>query len=151
MIEKEKVPAVEKEIKKDEIFERIEMTVDLSVMDLVYLNEGDGINPMTAAESAEFDIKPEKLIKENLKMFGMEVLHSSVIKPVVELSDRKIEKFNEDINMKLMNSKNLPHKFKNVEEGDWYKFEEQKKKDKLAGFDVQPKLCLLYTSPSPRD
>jgi len=130
---KEEATPLEREVKKDEIFERIEMTVDLSVMDLIYLHEGDGIHPMRFAEGAEFDIDPKKLMKENLKTFGMEILHKNVIAPVVSLTNRKIEKFNEDINMKVMNSKHLPHKFKSVEEDDWYKLEEDKRKDKMNG------------------
>ena len=139
MLAKEEATPVDREIKKDEIFERIEMTVDLSVMDLVYLHDGDGINPMKAGEGAEFDIDPKKLIKQNLKIFGMEILHSNVIKPAVELTDRKIDKFNNDINMKLNNSKNRPHKFKNVQDGDWYKLEEEKRKNKLKGIPTTEK------------
>ena len=130
---KEEATPVEREVKKDEIFERIEMTVDLSVMDLIYLKEGDGINPLKMAEAAEFDVSPKKLMQENLKTFGMEILHRNVIAPVVTLTNRKIEKFNDDIDMKVMNSKNLPHKFKNVEDGDWYKLEEDKRMDKMNG------------------
>jgi hypothetical protein len=133
LLAKEEATPVEREVKKDEIFERIEMTVDISVMDLIYLHEGDGISPMKMAEAAEFDIDPKKLIKENLKTFGMEVLHKNVIAPVVGLTNRKIEKFNDDIDMKVMNAKNLPHKFKSVEDGDWYKLEKDKRIDKMNG------------------
>lgn len=130
---KEETTPVEREVKKDEIYERIEMTVDLSLMDLVYLHEDDGINPLRLSEGADFELDQKKLIQQNLKTFSMEVIHKDVIKPVVALTNRKIEKFNKDIDMQVMNTKNLPHKFKSVTDGDWYGFEKDKLEDKQKG------------------
>lgn len=135
---KEEATPVEREVKKDEIYERIDMTVDMSLMELVYLKEDDGINPLRVSEGSEFDIDQKKLIQVNLNTFKMEVIHRDVIKPVVTLTNRKIENFNKDIDMKVMNTKNLPHKFKSVTEGDWYGFEKDKLEDKKKGLE-EPK------------
>jgi hypothetical protein len=133
MLAKEEPAPVEREVKKDEIFERIEMTVDISNMEMIFINAGEGINPLKMSEGAEFDIDEKKLLQQNMKTFGAEILHRSVLEPTITITNKKIDSFNKDINMKVMNSKNLPHKFKKLMEPDFYELEKEKQKDKIEG------------------
>ena len=133
MLAKEEPQPVEREVKKDEIFERIQMTVDLSNMEIIFIKPDEGINPLKMAEGAEFDIDEKKLLQQNLKLFGAEILDKQVLEPSITITNKKIESFNKDIDMQVMNSNNLPHKFKKVMDPDFYKLEEQKKIDKIEG------------------
>ena len=132
---------IDRDIKKNEIYERIDMTVDISILDQLFLHSGDGINPMKLSENANFDINTKKMMKQNLKSVKLEILDTEVIRPVVQLTNKKIARFNEDIDLQIKNSKNQRHVFKKVLEPeaeiemdkDFYKIEESKTRDRLNG------------------
>lgn len=143
MKERGEEPGQKAEVKKEEIYERVEMTVDLTELDMIWLKEGDGINPLEFSEHTYMDIKQKKLMKENLKTIKLEVLDRKVIEPVIQLTPKKIQSFNEDINLFIRNSEGERHKFKKVydphhmepSERDFYKLEQQKIEDLQKGFE----------------
>ena len=132
-----------KEIKKEEIFERIEMTVDLSRMTILWIKEDEGINPLYFSGNSCFDVNEKKLMKQNLKSISLEVIDRKVIEPVIQLTPKKIDSFNKDIDMQIRNSDHMIHTFKKVydphhfapKERDFYDIEGIKEKERNKGWE----------------
>jgi hypothetical protein len=152
-LKEQKIKALEKEepsvkeggVKKEEIFERVELTVDISNMEHLFLKKKDGIHPMAVVKNSLFDMDQQKFIKVNLSSIQVESLGRETIIQGISTTEKDIKSFQDDINIDIKNAKNEKHVFKPVfnkdspikNDKDFYRIEEGKLQDKLNGTEIK--------------